>query len=404
MISIEPVVDRLVSEGTDGPMREVIEAVRVRRVTDDELAYLARALAGSESVAPLCHRTRAVDLASTGGPTSLSTLLSPIYLRAMGCCVPKLGIPGRPAGGVDVLSRLPGYRVNLSDREVRECIERCGYVHFLAGGAYAPLDARFFSFRQRAGAQDIPELAIASLLAKKLAVGLNRSGLDVRVAPHGNFGAYWEVARTNAQRFQRVAAICAVHASCFLTDARFPYQPFVGRGEALVAVSRVLSGTAVGLLGRHATMCLAMAEVLAPTRMADPVAVGSVARDCFYENLSAQGSSREAFEEYVERTERGHRFELISQQHGFLRVHMGRLRQVFLDFQSVELGEESVFPDSLGVVLNKEPGELVYAGDLMASIRVDEKDWHAVERQFHGAIFASGRPAELLGFEEISHG
>ena len=385
-------------------MQEVIEAVRVRRITDDELAYLARALAGRGSTVPLCDPTRAVDLASTGGPTSLSTLLGPIYLRAMGCCVPKLGVPGRPAGGVDVLSRLPGYRVNLSDREVKECIERCGYVHFLAGESYAPLDARFFSFRQRAGVQDVPELSIASLLAKKLAVGLNRAGLDVRVAPHGNFGAHWEVARRNAQRFQRVAASCSVIASCFLTDARFPYQPFVGRGEALVALSRVLSGIAFGSLGRHANMCLAMAAVLARTLPADPVAMALAARDCFYLNLAAQGSSREAFEEYVDRTQRGHRFEYISHQHGFLRIDMDRLRRVFLDFQNVELGEEAVFPDSLGMVLIKAPGELVRAGDVVASVRVDEKDWLAVERQLHGAIFVSGRPSKLLWFEEVSHG
>ena len=45
------------------------------------------------------------DVASTGGPASLSTLLTPLFLRAAGAIVPKLGVPGRPAGSIDCHSR-----------------------------------------------------------------------------------------------------------------------------------------------------------------------------------------------------------------------------------------------------------------------------------------------------------
>ena len=104
----------------------------------------------------------------------------------MGCIVPKLGVPGRPAGGVDSLAQIEGYSVNLKPMEVRRTIERCGYAHFLADTNHAPLDKQLFAFRQQVGAQNVPELAIASILAKKIAVGLQRAGLDIRVAEHGN--------------------------------------------------------------------------------------------------------------------------------------------------------------------------------------------------------------------------
>jgi pyrimidine-nucleoside phosphorylase len=79
------------------------------------------------------------DVASTGGPASLSTLLAPLFLRAAGAIVPKLGVPGRPAGGIDCLAQIPGYRTELSLREIEGIVERSGYAHFLAKGEMAPL-------------------------------------------------------------------------------------------------------------------------------------------------------------------------------------------------------------------------------------------------------------------------
>ena len=48
------------------------------------------------------------DVASTGGPGSLSTLLPPFVLSTLGCNVVKLGVPGRSAGAIDSLATLPG--------------------------------------------------------------------------------------------------------------------------------------------------------------------------------------------------------------------------------------------------------------------------------------------------------
>ena len=334
-------------------------------------------------------------------PTSLSTLLGPLYLRAMGCSVPKLGVPGRPAGAVDSLAQLPGYKVNLTDDEVMACIERCGYAHFLAGGKHAPLDARLFQFRQRSGAQNVPELAIASLLSKKIAVGLKRAGLDVRVAPHGNFGGTWEAARRNARRFREVAAITGINAVCFLTDARFPYQPFVGRGESLMALKEIFSGTQDQLLGAHAKLCFAMACATTDCASGDLQGIMAAAAGHFYDNLLAQGSSQDAFDEYVDKVRNGHRYQFVAKDHGFLYVRLDRLRNLFLRFQLDGAVDGSVFPDGIGFVLHKNPGALVRPGDLIGTIRVAEEQWHSVEQQLDDVILISPTLEAGLGFEKV---
>ena len=88
-----------------------IARARSNEITNTGIAELANWLAASgEQLSP---RGRTADLASTGGPGSLSTLWAPAALVASGFLVPKLGVLGRPAGGIDVLSQVPGYRIDL---------------------------------------------------------------------------------------------------------------------------------------------------------------------------------------------------------------------------------------------------------------------------------------------------
>lgn len=91
-----------------------------------EVACLAERLASSgATISP--RTTPTADLASTGGPTSLSTILCPPMLASAGWEVPKLGVPGRPAGGIDVLGSVEGYQVALASKEATRVLDACGF-------------------------------------------------------------------------------------------------------------------------------------------------------------------------------------------------------------------------------------------------------------------------------------
>lgn len=388
----------------ESSMRGVIDSAVKGGMTDEDIAYLACKLAQPKGSSPNGAEQGTADLASTGGPSSLSTVLGPLYLRSLGWSVPKIGVPGRPAGGVDILAQIPGYQVRLTRKEVKKCIERCGYAHFLSDENHAPLDARFFQFRQTVGAQNVPELAIGSILAKKVTVGLERAGLDVRVAAHGNFGPTWKEARLNGRRFENVASILGIEAKSFLTDATSPYQGFVGRGEALLALRQLFRGDGDSHLNSHSLQCLEMAILVAGSERTD---VGSALQHSathFFENLCAQGSCRDAFEEYTESIERRHTLHLAASGEGVVDIHLDRIRDIVVHYQRLEAPEGREFPDEMGVVLKRWPGDLVDVGDILASVRVSERHWAAVKALLHQAIEIQFAPRKKPDCEEANGG
>lgn len=310
------------------------------------------------------------DIASTGGPSSLSTLLCPLYLVTMGTRVAKVGVPGRPAGGIDVLAQIEGYKTQLTAIEIYSVIDKCGYTHFNAG-LFAPLDGEIFRYRQENNAQNIPDLVIASLLSKKLCVGVNRIGLDVRVSPFGNFGATMDGARINASRFCEVAHFLGKDASCFLTNGSIPYQPYIGRSEALYALNEIFSSRADKSLGEHNLLCFDMAKELSGGQHTQKPN-NSDLKTVFINNIECQNGRAESFYNTVEKVARSHGSEIVSTSEGFLEINLHLIRSIMVDVQKKYVSDKNIFPDPCGLILKSTPGQRIRKGDLLATLRFDE--------------------------------
>lgn len=365
--------------------------------SDEELIATARHVAASNRIEDVCALAQvlarsgialgdwgassAADIASTGGPFSLSTLLCPLILAAAGYYVPKLGVPGRPAGGIDCMLQVPGYRAEFDEDELRRIVERTGYAHFLSGGRFAPLDARMFSLRQRHGLQSVARLATASILSKKLAVGICRVGLDVRVAPWGNFGADMDSAGVAADIFTDCARMLGLEAFVFLSDSTFPYQPYLGRSESLLAMAKVLDGSAEGLLAGHAADCLDMAATVIER---NTVPTWSDARSVLAQHLNAQGTDIKHFESVAARTEAAHKHQIIASRPGYFAPNIPALRDALVKAQSAHKSAQPavLFPDPIGLVLCAPAGEQVELEQPLASVRADDDIWD----RFRGSI------------------
>src|SRR5207244_3157806 len=125
MKSVLQLIEEVARLGTEQAMAPLIASIGQNPWHAEDMCHLAEVLASSGVKLSFPSNEATADVASTGGPGSLSTLLCPLYLRSRGFTVPKLGVPGRPAGGIDVLAQLRGYKVELTATEARQVIDQC---------------------------------------------------------------------------------------------------------------------------------------------------------------------------------------------------------------------------------------------------------------------------------------
>lgn len=210
-------------------------------VDDQQLVELTNAIANSAPWVAFQEKKHPfTDIPSTGGPSSMSTIFGPMMLALCGADILKVSEKGVPAGAIDVFQCIPGYRAELVFDEVKDLLSKTTYVHISQGTSFAPADKKLIAIRRRERLMECPDLAIASLLAKKICVGLRTFVLDVRVGPSGNVGDL-DRATEMAKKFVRIAGNFGIKCRCVLTDLRFqPQSPYLGRGEALRGLFKYL--------------------------------------------------------------------------------------------------------------------------------------------------------------------
>jgi thymidine phosphorylase len=339
------------------------------------VAELTEALANSGHRRPV--QLMSADVASTGGPSSLSTLLCPLILVADGFAVPKIGVEGRPAGGIDVLGTIPNYRISLSPEEFDASVQSAMYAHVEAGRTWVPEDAALFALRQSSGTQAVPALVTASILAKKRAAGVLNAGLDVRIAEYGNFGRNMGEALTNAELFCEVSDQLDIQSIAALTDASVPYQPYIGRGEALLALSQAISGRMDNpWLTEHVAMCIRIAHQIrsiqpkASDLAKDPLFITRL-RNAHISNLVAQGASDADFQHRVESIATQPRQTVLSKAEGYIHYNLQRIRNSIakMNRETASKKTQEPYPDQVGVQLMSPPNHWVRPGDPVLQVR-----------------------------------
>ncbi len=377
-------------------MRKLINYSRLNELKDTEILSLANGLSDSGEKISLKNGSKICDIPSTGGPTSLSTLICPLFLVNLGNKVLKLSVPGRPAGGIDVLAQIKGYNIAPNTNQLNSWIQSNGYVHFLANNNFAPLDALLFKFRKENNAIDIPSLVIASLLSKKIAVGLTHVGLDIRVSTFGNFGRTWEQARRNGYRFNKIANLAGIKSKCFLNNGNIPQQPYIGRGEVILAMHRIFCRKAEDFLQKHVELCFRMASSISENKV-ESFSYEAL-REIFFENIEMQGGSIDSFDEIAFNTENSQGYFIEALQNGFININLEYIRNAIVAVQKECNGE---YPDPCGIILKVTSNEYVNKGDVICTFRCLNKHIKTFEEILKMSFRFLEHVIPPMEFEEI---
>ncbi|WP_058912140.1 thymidine phosphorylase [Entomohabitans teleogrylli] len=160
-----------------------------------------------------------VDKHSTGGVGDVTSLMLGPMVAACGGYVPMIsgrGL-GHTGGTLDKLEAIPGFDIFPDDARFRQIIRDVGVAIIGQTSSLAPADKRFYATRDITATVDSIPLITASILAKKLAEGLDALVMDVKVGS-GAFMPTYALSEQLAEAIVGVANGAGVRTTALLTD------------------------------------------------------------------------------------------------------------------------------------------------------------------------------------------
>lgn len=319
-----------------------------------------------------------VDKHSTGGVgDKVSICLAPI-VAACGVAIPMMsgrGL-GHTGGTLDKLEAIPGFRTDLSVRELRAQLQRIGCALIGQTNDLAPADKRLYALRDVTGTVESIPLITSSILSKKLAEGIDALVLDVKVG-RGAFMKTVSDARKLARCLVRVGTLAGKRVSALLTDMSSPIGHTIGNAIETIEALEILHGDGPEDL-REITFALG-AEMLrmagvthgkaqAIRRMEQTLRDG-IALAKMREIVAAQGGDARVVDEPDRLPLARQRATVTAPGDGFVT----EIDPLELGYASMGLGagrgrvEERVDPGA-GIRLHVGVGDRVHAGDRLATL------------------------------------
>ncbi len=228
----------------DYQLTALLMAIFLRGMTAEETAAYTDAMMHSGVVADLSAiRLPKADKHSTGGVGDKVSLHLAPMVAACGVAVPMIsgrGL-GHTGGTLDKLESIPGFRVGLSMAEYRRQLETIGLSLIGQTAELAPADKKIYALRDVTGTVESIPLICGSILAKKLAEGIDVLVLDVKFG-RGAFMKDRTRARELAQTLVSVATAMGKPTRAVLTAMEQPLGRAVGNALEVIESIECLRG------------------------------------------------------------------------------------------------------------------------------------------------------------------
>jgi thymidine phosphorylase len=204
---------------TEGQAAAFAMAVFFRGLSVEERVGLTRAMTSSGATLAWDLPGPVLDKHSTGGVGDAISLVLAPAVAACGGFVPMIsgrGL-GHTGGTLDKLASIPGYQSQPDTETFRRVVHDVGCAIIGQTADLAPADKRLYAIRDVTATVESLDLITASILAKKLAAGLQGLVMDVKVGS-GAFMPDIDAARALAASLVEVANAAGLPTHAILTD------------------------------------------------------------------------------------------------------------------------------------------------------------------------------------------
>jgi pyrimidine-nucleoside phosphorylase len=361
----------------------------------DEIVALTNAMLESGATLSLDHLTVGrVDKHSTGGVgDKVSLVLAPL-VAACGVAVPMMsgrGL-GHTGGTLDKLESIPGFRTDLSLARATKQLETLGCALIGQTSEIAPADRKLYALRDATSTVESIPLISASIMSKKLAEGLTGLVLDVK---RGS-GAFLPELDRGLQLAQTMIALGADHGCPVVALLTAMDRP-LGRacGNAIEVEESIAALRGEGPADLMTVTYALGAEMLvlggaakdrneARRRMEVAISSGRAARK-FQEIIEAQGGNPAVVDDPGLLPQAAECELYLAPRDGVVaQVEPRAIGRGITALGGGRTRVEDVVDPTVGFVITARPGDVVRAGEPLATIFARD-----------GAGVAAGRAALL---------
>lgn len=319
-----------------------------------------------------------VDKHSTGGVGDTTTLVLAPLVASVGAPVAKMsgrGL-GHTGGTLDKLESVPGFKIEISDEEFIDLVNKQKVAVIGQTANLTPADKKLYALRDVTATVDAIPLIASSIMSKKIASGSDAIVLDVKVG-NGAFMKDLAHAKALAKEMVEIGNNVGRNTKAVISNMDQPLGFAVGNALEINEAIETLQGKGPKdllelclSLGSHMVVLAEKADTIEEARkmLEDNIENGK-ALETLKTFLRSQGGDASvvddvsllptaSYKKEVKAKKAGYVSEIVADQIGVAAMHLGAGR----------VTKDSEIDLAVGLILNKKIGDKVEIGDSLVTV------------------------------------
>ena len=282
---------------------------------------------------------------------------------------------GYTGGTIDKLESIPGFRIDLNDKEIIKQVHDINLVVTGQTADLVPMDKVVYALRDvTATVSSIPLIA-SSIMSKKIASGADKIIIDIKVG-NGALLQSEKDAKKLSELMIKIGEVYNREVRCIISDMNVPLGKCVGNSLEVMEAMDVLQEKEVN--NNFVDLCYELATEM--------VSMGKeISKKEAHELVKNVIRSGDAYKKFLEMVEHQcgditkikaskNTIELKSPKSGVVEsINALELGKLSLALGAGKVNKNDKINYTVGIKLEKLVGEKVKKGDLLATLYIDKK-------------------------------
>ena len=361
----------------DYQMSSLLMAICINGMTDEEIFALTKIFIDSGDILEFDDIPGIkVDKHSTGGIGDKTTLIIGPIVAA--CGIPVIKMSGRglgyTGGTIDKLESIPGFKIKLTENQIRKQVREIGIALTGQTANLAPMDKVIYALRDVTGTVSSIPLIASSIMSKKIASGADKILIDIKVG-RGALLSNREDAKKLSELMIKIGEVYHREVRTIISDMNTPLGYKVGNSLEIIEAVEVLrrksvNSNLVDVCVELATEMVSMGKNISKKEALELVNIvlddGSAYKK-FVELVNAQGGDLTKVSvskkiKKIKSTSNGVIKKIDALELGKLSVALGAGRK----------SKEDKIDYTVGIKLHKHIGDEVKKGEVLATLYIND--------------------------------